>query len=237
MKFELDIHTHTVSSGHAYSTLDENAEAACEKGLSMIAMTDHGPAMPGGAHPYHFHNMRVLPQTIYGVRILKGVEANITDFDGKLDLDAEILKEMEIVIASFHTVCMKPGSRKENTHTLQKVIDNPYVNIIGHPGDIRFSFDIPEIIKAAKAAHVLPEINNSSLLPVSFRPGGDSMIREIILEALKQDVPLVLGSDSHYKNDVGNFEKAYELCQSCGFPDSLILNFNAERFLKYISGK
>lgn len=237
MKFELDIHTHTVSSGHAYSTLYENAEAAGKKGLSMIAMTDHGPAMPGGAHPYHFHNMRVLPTAINGVRILKGVEANIIDPDGKLDLDTEVLKEMELVIASFHTVCIKPGTRKENTRTLRKVIDNPFVNIIGHPGDTRFSFDIAEIIRAASEAHVIPEINNSSLLPVSFRPGGDSMIREIILEALRQQTPLVLGSDAHYRSDVGNLDKAYELCRSCGFPDALILNCGVEKFLEYISGK
>jgi len=237
MKFKLDIHTHTISSGHAYSTLSENADAARENGLSMIGITDHGPAMPGGPHLYFFQCLRFLPETINEVRVLKGVEANITDLDGSLDLDAEVLSKMEIVIASFHTICVKPGNQKENTYAIRKVIDNPYVNVIGHPGDTRYSFDIPEIVKAASEANVLLEINNTSLMPVSFRPGGDLMIKEIILEVQNQDVPLVLGSDAHYKDDVGRMDKAYELCRNCGFPDKQILNFNTEKFLRYISGK
>ena len=74
MRILMDLHTHTVASGHAYSTIMENAKAAAEKGLEGIAMTDHGPAMPGGAHLYHFWNLTALPQQIAGVRVLRGVE-------------------------------------------------------------------------------------------------------------------------------------------------------------------
>ena len=56
MKLKIDLHSHTVSSGHAYSTLLENLRAAKEKGLEALAMTDHGPNMPGGPHLYHFYN-------------------------------------------------------------------------------------------------------------------------------------------------------------------------------------
>ncbi len=48
MKLLLDTHIHTLASGHAYSTLAEYVEMAREKGLELIAQTDHGPAMPGG---------------------------------------------------------------------------------------------------------------------------------------------------------------------------------------------
>ena len=50
MKYIIDTHTHTVASGHAYSTLIENAKAASAKGLKALAVTDHGVAMPGGPH-------------------------------------------------------------------------------------------------------------------------------------------------------------------------------------------
>ena len=50
MKIKADLHTHTLSSGHAYSTIDEMAKGAQKRGLNLIAITDHGPAMPGASH-------------------------------------------------------------------------------------------------------------------------------------------------------------------------------------------
>ena len=81
-----DLHVHTLASGHAYSTVTEIIDAAAQKGLEAIALTDHGPAMPGGPHRYHFGNLFVLPDKDKGVEVLRGVEANIVDSDGTLDL-------------------------------------------------------------------------------------------------------------------------------------------------------
>lgn len=50
MQIEVDSHTHTVASGHAYSTLTENAAAAAAQGIKLLAVTDHGPQMPGAPH-------------------------------------------------------------------------------------------------------------------------------------------------------------------------------------------
>ena len=82
---EADLHVHTVASGHAYSTIGEIAVEAGRKGLRLVGMTDHGPALPGGPHPYHFAALRFVPETLHGVRILRGVEANILG-PGQLDL-------------------------------------------------------------------------------------------------------------------------------------------------------
>ena len=60
MKFLTDLHIHTVASGHAYSTIEEIARAAGEKGLEIIAITDHTAGMPGGAHDFHFQNLGVV---------------------------------------------------------------------------------------------------------------------------------------------------------------------------------
>ena len=79
MQFVADLHVHTVASGHAYSTVKEIVRVAADKGLLMIALTDHGPGMPGGAHAYHFSNQTALPDSMFGVRILKGIEANVMD--------------------------------------------------------------------------------------------------------------------------------------------------------------
>ena len=92
MKLLLDTHCHTISSGHAYSTIKEIAEAAADSGLKLIAIRHHGSAMPGGPSLFHIGNMRVIPEYIKGVRVLKGVEANIMDFDGGLDIPEKYLK-------------------------------------------------------------------------------------------------------------------------------------------------
>ena len=61
MRLLADLHTHTLASGHAYSTLTENAQAARLKGLELIAITDHGPTVPQGAHPWYFWNLKAAP--------------------------------------------------------------------------------------------------------------------------------------------------------------------------------
>ena len=80
----LDMHNHTIASGHAYSTVQEIASVASMKGLKYVGITDHGPAMPGGPHIFHIGNQRVLPKVIEGVQVLKGVEANILDQEGSI---------------------------------------------------------------------------------------------------------------------------------------------------------
>ncbi len=234
MNYELDIHTHTISSGHAYSSLEENIRAANQKEMKLLAITDHGPAMPGGAHLFHFCNLRILPDYYSGVRLLKGAEANIIDFEGSIDLDDDVMSNLDMVIASLHPPCLSFGTRKEITETLTKVMSNKSVDIIGHPGDIRYDFDIKEIVKVSKETGTLLEINNSSLLPTSFRPGGDSMIRKIILECMEQNVPLVMGSDAHFSAHVGNFEQASALLRELDFPEDKILNSSVDKFLEAI---
>jgi putative hydrolase len=86
LKLVADLHTHSIASGHALSTIQENAQAAAKKGLEILGVTDHGPQTPGGPHVYYFYSLFALPDFLEGVRILRGVEANIIDGQGNLDL-------------------------------------------------------------------------------------------------------------------------------------------------------
>jgi len=113
-------------------------------------------------------------------------------------------------------------------------MENKKVNIIGHPGDKRYDFDIKKIVKASKETGTILEINNSSLLPTTFRPGGDSMIREIILECIKQDVSLIMGSDAHFAPDVGNFSHASALLKELNYPQNKIINSSVDSFFESI---
>lgn len=229
MKLVADCHFHTISSGHAYSTITEYAKEASEKGLELIGMTDHGPRMPGSAHSFHFHNLKVIPDHLFDVEILKGMEANVIDFDGSLDTEDTNLGELEVLIASFHIPCLKPIGPKENTQALINAMKNPYVNIIGHPDDGRVEMDYIELTKAAADQGVMIEVNNSSLRPISFRMNAAENYARLLEECAKRKIYIIINSDSHVHTDIGECREALELVKKLGYPRELIANASVER--------
>lgn len=231
MKRLMDIHTHAVASGHAYSTVDENLRWAAEQGLQLVALTDHAPAMKDTTCHAYFANLHVLPEMLHGVRLLKGIELNILDFDGTIDMDEAVLQRLDLAIASLHMPCIKPGTKKENTQAFLKVMENPYVDIIGHPGDPRYAVDYRELFRMAKETGTLLEINNASLIPGGFREGSRENIKKILLMSMEEGQPVVLGSDAHFYRNVGDFSYAEDLLKELQFPEELILNNTPEKFL------
>lgn len=230
MKFLLDTHCHTISSGHAYSTISEYVKEAQKKNLSLIAITDHAPKMPGSCGEFYFGNLKILPHKFNDLEVWYGSELNIIDYDGNLDLPESTIKYLDVVIASFHPPCLEPLA--DNTETIMKVMSNPYVDVIGHPGDPRILFDIPKIVAFAKETGTILEINNSSLNPNSTRFGGVEIIKEIINECKKISWPVIVGSDAHFHLNVANFDLAKELLKD--MPEELILNTSVDLFKKFI---
>lgn len=228
MKFVLDTHSHTIAGGHAYSTVMEIAKMASDKGLELICITEHGPAMPGGPHEYYFGNLRVIPDVIYGVRILKGIEANILGYDGKLDISERYLEKMDVVIASLHEVCYPGGGVEENTEALINALQNPYVDIIAHPGNPKYPIDQEEVVKAAKKYGKMLEINNGTFM--GSRRGSYENCLNIARLAKKYGVMLSIGSDAHIAFDIGRFDKAYEIIKEAEVPEDLIVNTSVEKF-------
>jgi len=231
----IDTHTHTVASGHAYSTLIENCIEAAKNSMKMIVMTDHGPAMPGGPHIFHFGNLKVIPEEIKGVRVLKGVELNIIDYDGKVDLDDIRLSKLDFVIASLHDVCIQPGSKVENTRAMIGAMKNKYVCAIAHPGNPVFEIDIDEVLKAAKEYNVLIEINNSSF--TTSRPGSYDNCKRIAYKALENGNMLTLGSDAHICYEVGRLDKAIKLLEELGADEKYIINCDVDRLINFLHMK
>ncbi|HAW60546.1 MAG TPA: phosphatase [Actinobacteria bacterium] len=238
MELVADLHVHTVSSGHAFSTVDEIARVAAEKGLKLVAITDHGPALPGGAHPYHFWNLRVLPKEIHGVRILRGAEANIVDPQGGLDLPDDLLETLDIVLVGFHPRCGYEGETKEkNTRALIGAIKNPLVNAIVHPGNPLFPIEVESVVEAAKEHGVLLEINNSSFLTTTSRTGSYECDLPIAIVACEQGLDVIISSDAHFASGVGEFGEAIRLAEEVGFTEERILNTSVERVFKFLSEK
>lgn len=232
--FLVDTHIHTVASGHAYSTVDEIAREASRKNLQVIAITDHAKSMPAGAHDFHFHNLKVIPKKLYGVTVLKGVEANIMDYEGNIDVSEEILEGLDLVIASYHPPCIAFSDERATTRGLIKIMENPKVNIIGHPGDARYPLNMKRIAQVAKETHTLLEVNNASLKPQSVRPGVKENLIELLKWCKHYETPVIVGSDSHVCYDVGELKESVELLEACDFPEHLIINTQPEKFLEFI---
>ena len=230
------MHSHTLASGHAYSTIREMALAAKERGMRALAITEHAPDMPGSCGLYYFMNLDVLPREMYGVEMLFGTEANIVNPQGGLDLSGDVLKDLDIVVASMHMPCFGEG------HTVDEVMDAylavmrlPYVNIIGHPDDGRFPMDYERLVKAAKETRTLLELNNSSLRPQSFRVGARENVLAMLDLCRQYEVPVTTGSDAHVDADAGNFCYVQEILEYCGFPEELVVTTDLERLKPYLN--
>lgn len=234
MKGIIDLHTHALASGHAYSTVKENIEYAKINGLKYYGLSDHGINMPGGPHLFYFQNLKVLPNEVDGVRILKGMEANIIDYDGNIDVEVDkYIKGLDYLIASLHTVCLDPGTREENTRAILKAMDHELVKIIGHPDDGRYQLDYESIVKKAKENNILLEVNNSSLSSDSFRPNARENYKELLALCKEHKARIILGSDAHICYQVGKFDNAQKLLEELDFPNELVINYHEEEIVEF----
>lgn len=235
MNIELDVHTHTIASGHAFSTLQEMVKAASEKGLKLYGITEHSPGIPGTCDPIYFRNLHVVPRRMYGVDLLLGAEINILDTEGHIDMDEAMLRILDIRIAGIHSLCYTPGTRVENTRGMINVIANPYINIISHPGDGTAELDFEPIVRASKEYHTLLEINNSSLRPTRNKVHARKNNLEILRLCKQYDVPVILGSDAHISFDIAAYDYVWDLLAETEFPEELIMNTSVEKFRTYLN--
>ena len=225
MEFKFDVHTHTVASGHAYSTVQEMAKAAAEKGLELLGITEHAKGIPGTCDEIYFTNMRVIPRKMYGVELMFGSEINITDYEGSLSMDEALIeKTLDIRIAGIHLPCYEVGSVAQNTKAYVKAIENPMVDIISHPDDARIPIDYETIVDAAKENHTLLEINNSSLDCLSSRVNAWENLQVMLKLCEEKKVPVIANTDSHISTAVGVFDHVEVLLKEMKFPEELVVN-------------
>lgn len=224
----LDLHTHTIVSGHAYSTIRENAVMAAQKGLELLGITEHAPSMVGSCRAIYFQNLRVVDRHAYPVELLLGVELNILDEQGRVDLEPKTLAQMDVVIASLHTPCITPGSRQFNTEACLNAMHNPYVQVLGHPDDPRYPVDYKAIVQCAKETGTLLELNNHSLRPGGARQNTKPQDLEMLALCEQYRVPIIIGSDAHVDSDVGRHDLAHALLEEIHFPEELVVNRSVE---------
>ncbi|MDX9897454.1 MAG: phosphatase [Spirochaetia bacterium] len=234
MNIRIDTHTHSLASGHAYSTIDEFAKGARRRGLSGFVLTDHGPSMPGTTHPYHFGNLRILPKRIHGVRFYTGIEANIIDDSGGLDLAGYLLARLDFVLAGLHDICMEPGSLIQNTKAMVAAIANPMVDAISHPGNPSYPVDFIELVDTACAYGKALEINNSSF---RIRTGSEATCSRMAALCAEKGALVVCASDAHYWSDVGNVSIALSLIKKAGIARDKVINASVACFESFIAAR
>jgi putative hydrolase len=249
-----DYHTHTIfSSGfrkkgtHATGTIEDNANAALKKGLTTLAISEHGP----GHYLYGVRkeNIPLMKEEIKrlneyyvprGLTILLGVEANLVGLDGELDVDDEFIKYLDVLLMGYHYGAM-PKSAKDglglylynpiskafkinqekvvemNTKAYLKAMDNYKIDIITHPGS-KAKINIAEVAKKAKKV--------GTALEISAKHSELSVKSLNLLKGI--DVDYYINSDAHKPEDVGNIEKGILKAREAKVPFDRIRNIIAE---------
>jgi DNA polymerase (family 10) len=193
-----DVHMHTVETD-GRNTIEEMAEAARARGYKYMAITDHSKnlAFANGLDDTravaHIQKIREANQKIDGITIFAGIEVDILA-DGDLDLSDDVLAQMDVVIASVHSVFNQEPAKM--TERLLKAIGNLNTSIIGHPtGRLQlrrdaYQFDMDAILNAAAKNKVAMELN-------SYPDRLD--LNDVHLRQAKQKgVKIVINTDSHH---------------------------------------
>ncbi|MEE0913227.1 MAG: phosphatase [Ruminococcus sp.] len=231
MKLVADLHTHSIASTHAYATITEMAQEASELGLFALAITDHARKMPGAPGPFYFESLCILPQYLKGVRLLRGIEANICDYDGNLDVENSLQNSLDWIVASMHTITIDGEATVEKcTNAYLKLAENPNVNVIGHSGSEYFKYDYETVIPKFAKEGKLVEINDSA-----FRNKKSCLENCVTIAKLckKYKARICVDTDSHFTHTLGRAYETLEILKDIDFPESLIVNTNVDRLKAY----
>ena len=231
MKLIVDTHTHTIASTHAYSTIHDYIATAKQKGIKLFATTDHGPAMTDAPHFWHFINLRVLPHIVDGIGILRGVEANIKNIEGEIDIFGDLLDDLDLIQAGFHDPVYPSSDKDAHTQAMINTMASGKVDIITHPGNSRYPIDIEEVVQAAVKFNVALEVNNSSHLS---RKGSEENCLEIIKAAKHFGARLVVASDSHVAYTLGEFSEAIKMLEAVSYPWENLINYTPRTLLNFL---
>lgn len=201
-----DLHIHSISSGHAFNTIDEIIEHSISNGYRMIGISDHGPDMEHAAHTGYFEMLYRLPRQFRNMTVLYGCEANILDTAGSIDIPDRLIAKMDYVIAGLHRrTSYNGGNIAEHTEAIISAIHSGKVDIISHPISLNFLTNPESIVKAALEEHVILECNKSVLKEAVINHNNDviRLLTDLFNMALDAGVHILLGSDAHHISEMG----------------------------------
>jgi DNA polymerase (family 10) len=196
-----ELHSHTVLSD-GKKTNEEMAQAAMERGLKYLVITDHSASMGFGADvspqqlERQIERIRKLDADLDGFHLGIGSEVNVLP-DGSLDYEDDLLAQLDYVIASVHTSFRLPPD--EQTARIIAACEHPWVDCIGHLTGRKierrppYALDAEAVIEAAARTGTMLEINSSP----DRRDLNDVHARA----AAAAGVPIVINTDAHKPSD------------------------------------
>jgi putative hydrolase len=227
-----DYHTHTRYS-HGRGTIRDNVAQAAALGLEAIAITDHGPGsifvgLKRGLEQIKDEAKACADE--FGIQVLVGLEANIVDLEGHIDIETSIIEELDILLVGLHhwvwprnlqALCHFygavplgwPGIREKNTEALIGAIRRYPVTCITHPG-LKMAIDTAQLACAAVGYGTALEINTSHR----------QVDVDYIQVAAGTGVDFLINSDAHTPQRVGDFAWGVELVERSGLPWERVRN-------------
>jgi DNA polymerase (family 10) len=228
-----DVHMHTIETD-GKNTIEEMAEAAKARGYQYMAITDHSKnlAFANGLDDKravgHIARIREAGKKIDGITIFAGIEVDILA-DGDLDLSDDVLAQMDLVIASVHSVFNQESAKM--TDRLLKAIANPNTSLLGHPtGRIQlrrdaYPFDMHAVLTAAAKHKVAMELNSY--------PDRLDLNEVHLRQAKQQGVKIVINTDSHHTSHMEKMRYGILQARRAWLTKDDVLNtLPSERFAK-----
>src|SRR5271170_4974515 len=237
-----DVHMHTTATD-GKNTIREMAEAGLTRGLEYIAITDHSKnlAMAFGLDDKraleHIAAIRQVDAELAAeskpFRIFAGIEVDILA-DGELDLADETLAQMDVVIASVHTLFNQP--LEEMTARVLRAFENPHLKALGHPTGRKllareaYQIDMPRILRAAAAAGGAMEHNAN--------PNRLDLCDRDLRMAKEAGCKLVINTDSHHVSELDNIRYGVRQLRRAWLTKEDVLNtLPAKEFLAALRPK
>lgn len=236
-RLKIDMHNHSVASGHAINTVYELVHSAKEKGLTHIGITEHGPSMEGAPTEGYFEISDQLVH-VKGIEVFLGIEANIINEAGDIDLGQELLERQRIVAAGLHAKTpYERLNRPDNTKSIINAMKNPYVKIITHPYRPEFPVDVEKIVRTSYETDTLLEINDNLFKKRVCLPELLDRYSEMIKLCKKYNLLVIIGSDAHLAENVGSMRYILPIKEKIGLDDDIIINYKPELIMNYILAK
>ncbi len=215
----VDLHSHTLMSQCGIHTHLEMLHAARDRGLAGLAITDHGPALKGRLPSPVYER---LGQPLEGIRLIKGIEANVTDAEGAVDVPDWLLPLLDLVLLGLHVKFPRPAHHADWTDSMLAAIRrNPWVDLITHPVDENFPMDIERLAVAAKVQGIALELNNSKVL---YKRTSPERVRQFLDVCRETGCRIAVCSDAHTVCEIGGDESVRPLLEASGIPASQIVN-------------
>jgi putative hydrolase len=228
MNIVADLHTHTVASTHAADTIRTICEFAEKRGLQAVAITDHGPAVPGGADHVYFNTLwRLTSHIETALRVISGIEDDVVNIKGDLSLADEYLERLEIVTAGCHPFTwMAEQSRTVRTDAIINAVMKGKIRVLTHPVGTRYDIDLTAVVDVCADTGVALELNESKV-------GDEREFLSLLEQCAKKDAYTVVSSDAHVADEVGIFPKVLSFLKTVRFPEKLVVNRSAYAIRKF----